>query len=81
MSEYPIEIKDDDEDSDKDEDNDEESTQFVTIDIVEYQELMKDDRHGQDSCGYHGLTSSLSRKTCNIFKLRDSFNRFDCNNH
>ena len=39
MSEYPIEIKDDDEDSGKDED----STQFFTIDTVDYQELMKGD--------------------------------------
>ena len=36
LSEYPIEIKDDDDDSDKDEDNDEDSTQFVTIDTVDY---------------------------------------------
>ena len=48
-SEYPIEIKDDDDDdSDKDEDNDEDSTQFVTIDAVDYQELMKDDEEEKE---------------------------------
>ena len=41
LSEYPMEIKDnDDDESDKDEDNKEDSTQFV---MVDYQELMKDD--------------------------------------
>ena len=35
MSEYLVEIKDDD-DSDKDDDNEEDSTQFVTIDYQDY---------------------------------------------
>ena len=82
--------------SDKDEDNDEDSTQFFTIDTIDYQELMKDEEKEEEdteeakedneeidpvkkNCVYHCLTSSLSKKTCNIIKLRDNFSRFDCN--
>ena len=42
-SENLVEINDDDDDSDKDEDNGEDNTPCVTIDVEEYQDLMKDD--------------------------------------
>ena len=48
LGEYPIEIKVDDDDSDKYEDNDEDTTQFVTIDTIDYLKLMKDDEEEKE---------------------------------